>query len=95
MKICFRIGGQEHCYDIPVVEIPVPVYRPGPGPINYPPFLYDATLVASIEAVANKVTDAGVRNALQSGILAAVKALKARGGDHVSRVELNPQPLPP
>lgn len=86
MIICFRIGGKEHCYNIPVVEIPVPVYQHGPGPVNYPALLYDATLLASVEAAAKKVTDPGVRNALQSGINAAMQALKGRGGENVSNV---------
>ena len=88
MIICFRIGSVEHCFTIPVVEIPVTPHRPGPGPVNYPPFIYDATLVASINAAINKVSDAGVRSALQGGINAAVQALKARAGNYVSSISL-------
>jgi hypothetical protein len=88
MIICFRIGGQEHCYDIPVFEIPLIPYRPGPGPINYPAFIYDASVVALSHAAAAKVADERVRGALQDGIKAAVEALKKRGGEHISRISL-------
>lgn len=87
MIICFRIGGQEHSYEIPAVEIPLPVYRPVARDVNYAAFFYDAILVASLEAATKKVTDAGVRNALQGGINAAKMALKARGGAHVTNIK--------
>ncbi len=88
MVVCFRIGGVEHCFTIPTVEFPLGGHRPGPGPVNYPPFLHDATVVASLNAAINKVSDAGVRNALQTGIKAAVEALKKRGGEYVSSIRL-------
>jgi hypothetical protein len=80
MIICFG----EHCYDVVVVEIPVSIRPPGIGPINYPRLMMDATLVASVEAAANKVEDAGVRAALHGGIKVAVQALQKRAGSHVS-----------
>jgi len=86
MVICFRIGSVEHCYDIPVIEIPLPVHRPGPGPINYPPFIYDAVVLASVNAAAAKLTDGGVRSALEGGLHAALQALKKRAGEHVSKI---------
>lgn len=84
MEICFRIGGQTHCYVIPVVEAPIGIVRPGPGPINYSELVQDALLIASLQATANRVSDDGVRSALQGGIGAAMEALRARGGEHVS-----------
>jgi hypothetical protein len=84
MIICFKLGGQEHCYDIPVIEIPLGPHRPGPGPVNYPQLLRDATILASLQAAAQHVSDAGVRDAVHSGIKTAVEALQRRGGAHIS-----------
>jgi len=88
MVICFFLGGREHCYYIPVVEIPVPVPTPGPGPVNYPYLVYDATILASAQALVAKITESSVQSALQNGIGAAVQALKTRGGEHVSKITL-------
>lgn len=84
MTICFIIGGQRHCYEIPVVEIPFAPHGPGPGPVNYPWLISDATVMASIQAAANKVTDDGARSVLQGGINAALQAIQKRGGNHIS-----------
>jgi hypothetical protein len=83
MEICMRIGNETHHYAVPIVEnaIRLPVV---PIRNNYPPFLYDAVLVASAQATANRVSDDHVRAALQAGIKAAMKALEARAGDHIS-----------
>jgi hypothetical protein len=88
MEICFTINGTEHCYTIPEVEMALHVYRPGIGPINYPPFLYDATVLASIQTAADKIQDEDVRGAIRSGVKAAVEALQMRGGAHISRIIL-------
>jgi hypothetical protein len=83
MVICFRVGEVEHCYVIPVIEIPVHFPGPGPGPINYPEFIEDAVLVASLQAAAARAHDDGVRDALAAGMKAATEALRRRAGDHV------------
>ncbi len=82
MEICIRYGGQLHCHFIPIVEFPITV-RPGIGPVNYPPFLVDATLVASIHEAVRKVSDEKVKTALNSGITAAVKAMQEHAGADV------------
>lgn len=84
MQICFRLGGVEHCYEIPVIEVPIVPFRPGPGPVNYPQLIRDATILASFQAAAKHVSDAGVREAVYSGINTAVEALQKRGGAHVA-----------
>jgi hypothetical protein len=83
MEICIFIRGQEHCFDIPIFEVPIPVYHPGPGPINYPALLRDAVVVASLQAATQHVQDDGVREALRTGISSAVDALQSRAGDDV------------
>jgi hypothetical protein len=81
MWICF-LG---HCYYIPVVIWPWgPGHTPGPGPVNYPQLIQDATIVASVNAALSNVSDEGVRGALQSGINAAVSALQKRAGGDVT-----------
>jgi hypothetical protein len=87
MVICFMINGTEHCYAIPEVEIALNLYRPPRiGPINYPPFLYDATVLASIQTAVAKIQDPDVRGAIQSGVSAAAEALKKRGGAHITKI---------
>jgi hypothetical protein len=88
MIICFRIGNQEHCFTIPVVKLPVIPWRPGPGPVNYPAFLHDATVVASLHDAVQNVADEGVRSALQAGINNAVQALKSRGSAYATKIGL-------
>ena len=88
MIICFRFGGVEHCYDIPIIEFPFPPHRPGPGPVNYPAFLHDATVLAAVNAAVAKVSDKGVQEALRAGLNSAVQALKKRGGEQVGSVSL-------
>jgi hypothetical protein len=88
MTICFRIGNQEHCFTIPVVLFPVSPWRPGPGPVNYPAFLHDATIVGSFHEALPKVADESVRKALQVGVNNAMQALKTRGGDYVAKISL-------
>ena len=84
MKICIKIGGVVHCYPIPVIEFPVTFHPPVPGPVNYPPLLQDAVVLSSLQAGALKVSDEGVRSALQRGVVAATQALQKRAGEHVT-----------
>ncbi|MBV8970243.1 MAG: hypothetical protein JO331_14465 [Verrucomicrobia bacterium] len=83
MTICVNVEGQWHCYEIPIIVWPVPPHRPGPGPINYPQALLDATLLASAAKAAESVSDSEVRAAFEGGINAAFKALQKRAGTHV------------
>jgi capsule polysaccharide modification protein KpsS len=83
MMICFTIAGRQHCYNIPVFELPIHFPDVGPHPINYPRFIQDAILVASLQRAAEKVSDDRVRGALQDGIYAAVEAIQSRAGEHV------------
>lgn len=78
MVIC--IDG--HCYDVVIIDHWPPQPRPG-GPMNYGQLFHDASLVASLESTAKKAADGGVRNALQGGIDAAVKAMQSRAADGV------------
>jgi hypothetical protein len=81
--ICFRAGDEQHCYDIPVVELPISFPRLGPGPINIPWLIQDAVLIASLQAAVSHAYDDDVRDALKVGIDAAMQALQNRAGDHV------------
>jgi hypothetical protein len=84
MVIHFSAGGKEHAYLVPFYEFPINIHRPGPGPVNMPQLLADASLLASVEHAANRLSDAGVRDALRIGITAAVEALSKRGGTRIS-----------
>ena len=84
MVICFRFGGQLHCFTIPIIEIPIVIPKPGPGPINYPPFLADAVVVASLQALAKKISDSNVRQAAEHGFSAAIEAMQKHIGSEVT-----------
>ncbi|HXZ14306.1 MAG TPA: hypothetical protein VEG64_18105 [Candidatus Sulfotelmatobacter sp.] len=84
MIVYFTVGGVEHAYIVPVCEINFKIPHVGPGPVNYPPFLADASVLASLEDASGKISDAGVREALRKGIMNAVDALQKRGGVRVS-----------
>jgi len=83
MVICFQFGGQEHCFTVPIVEIPIHIPRPGPGPINYPAFLSDAAIVTSLQSLASKISDTNVREAATSGHKAAIEAMQKHIGSEV------------
>jgi len=84
MVIHIPLGGVEHKYLVPIYEFTFKLPHVGPGPVNYPPFLADATLLASLEDATNKISDGGVREAVRAGIVAAVQALEKRAGVRVS-----------
>ena len=83
MEICITYGGKKHCHVIPIIEYPIVFKIPGIGPINYPAFLVDATIVASLQSAISKVSDDKVKAALNGGIAAAVKAMQAHAGEGV------------
>ena len=88
MVICLKFGNLEHCFVIPEVSFPVGVPRPGPGPVNYPQFIHDSTIVGSIYGALHNVADESVRQALHAGVKNAVQALKTRAGSYVSKISL-------
>jgi hypothetical protein len=89
MRICFKIDGVEHCYYIPIIVLPITIPRDG-IPQNYPPFLVDATVIASIHEAVRHVSDEGVRGALQHGVQQAIGVLQKRAGAHV-QIQLEKQ----
>jgi hypothetical protein len=84
MVICFKFGGIVHCFTIPVIEIPIVIPKAGPGPVNYPPFLADAVVVSSLQALAKKISDPDVRKAAESGFSGAVGAMQKHIGSEVT-----------
>ena len=84
MEICIRFGGELHCFIIPIVQVPIQIPLPGPGPVNYPAFLADAMLVASMRSMIQQVADGNVREALESGISRAVDAMQKHAGSEVT-----------
>jgi len=88
MQICMKLKDGEHCFELTLLAWPFNRYRPGPGPINYPAFLHDATIVGSIYEAVGHVQDESVRNALEAGVNNSVAALKSRGGEYVSKINL-------
>ncbi len=79
MEVCLFFGGVRHCWFIPVLRSPwVPVH--GPGPVDYPAFLSDVSVVASIHEFANGIQDERVKAALHQGIQGAVQAMQAHLG---------------
>jgi len=84
MEICFKLGDQWHSYVVPVVKCPIALPLPGPGRVNFPRLVQDAVVLASLQTLANKLSDGDVREAVLGGICAATGALQRRGGEHVS-----------
>ncbi len=85
MVIC--IDG--HCFEVVVIDIWPP--RPGPGPINYPQFLYDASLVASVQKASEKAADDNVRAALSDGVARAIGAMSQRAGEGIDILDDYPE----
>ena len=84
MQICIKFGGKIHCFYLPILQWPVIWHKPGPGPVNYPALFQDAILLASIQKVAQELTEGTVRTAVVGGISSAFKALQQHAGADVS-----------
>jgi hypothetical protein len=76
MVICFG----DHCFEVVVVQLPILPPHPG-GPINYPWFLRDATVLASIEAATTEIDKSEVREELLKGIALAKQAVQRLAED--------------
>jgi hypothetical protein len=76
--INFTVGGKEHSYLVPVFEFSLKIPQVGPGPINIPRVIFDASKLALVEDAAKRLSDPAVRDA------SAVQALEKRGGVRIS-----------
>jgi hypothetical protein len=85
MRICFKLGGKVHCFDIPILEVPI-VIKPHP-PENYERLFGDATIIATVQSLAQKIGDKGVRDAVEGGVKTAVQAMKKRA-DYAESISL-------
>jgi len=83
MEIEITYGGLTHVHVVPVVIIPLGPTPPPTNPRNYPPFLEDAVIVASLYHAAQKVSNDKIRAALNEGCMAAARALQERAGPDV------------
>jgi hypothetical protein len=72
-----------HCFYVPVLVVPWHVPK-GPLPNNYPAFLSDAVLIASLQSMAKNVTDTKVREAEEKGISAGLAAIQHHIGSEVT-----------
>jgi len=92
MRICFKIGSIEHCYDIPLYEFPIRFHVGPPPPPNFPQLIHDATILASVEGAVSKISDKGVQAALRTGLASSLQALQKRAGAHVTIHASDPMP---
>jgi hypothetical protein len=83
MNMCITIDGKTHSYEIAHVTLPIAAYHHRPGPINIPFILREATVLASVQAAADSLSDDGVRGVLHDGINAAWRTLQERAGAHI------------
>jgi hypothetical protein len=84
MEICFNYNGTQHCFWVPILYNPFPKPEPDPGPERYRSLINDATILATIQAMANEASDMGVRRALQTGFEKAIGAMRERAGSGVT-----------
>lgn len=89
MEICFRINGVMHCIFVPILEWPVIWHKPGPGPVNYPAFFQDATILASVQGVVSSLGNAEVGRALGEGVRAAMKVMQEHVETYATIREVN------
>jgi hypothetical protein len=68
----------------PDSRIPIRIPRPGPGPVNYPPFLADAVVLASMKSMAQHFSDENVRKSVERGFSTALEAMQKRIGSDVT-----------
>ncbi len=83
MWICITLAdGEQHCWEVPLYLIPIPPPHHVPDPRGYTQLFQDASVIASLQAALNHVSDASVRGALHEGIQKATRALQTRAGEH-------------
>jgi hypothetical protein len=84
MIICIKIAGKLHCFTIPIFEYPIKFPKVGPGPVNYEQLVADATILGSVKAAMQHVSDNHVRGALEKGFSSALEAMQKRAGADVT-----------
>jgi hypothetical protein len=83
MRICIKLGDRTLCFNIPVLLYPLHPVKPGPEK-DYGELIHDVTILASVHAAANQLSDAGVREALTSGVAQAAAAAQKKAGAGVT-----------
>ncbi|HVT99565.1 MAG TPA: hypothetical protein VHE33_18850 [Acidobacteriaceae bacterium] len=83
MRICIKIGDRTWCFNIPILLYPLHPPKPDPEK-EYGELIYDATILASVNAAAKQLSDAGVREALNTGVAHAVAAAQKKAGANVT-----------
>ncbi|MFP5229667.1 MAG: hypothetical protein ACLGXA_18795 [Acidobacteriota bacterium] len=83
MRICIKIGDRTWCFWIPILLYPLHPPKPDPEK-EYGELIHDATILASVHAAAKQLSDAGVREALNSGVTSAVAVAQKKAGANVS-----------
>jgi hypothetical protein len=84
MRICLKIGDRVLCFWIPVIFYPLHPPKPDPEMKDYAELINDATILSSVRAAANQLSDAKVREALHGGLNSALAAAQKRAGANVT-----------
>ena len=88
MYLEFIIDGKVVYYQVPdfhiVLHTHVNPQPPTAKATEYSGLIEDASIIASVNEVAKNVSDAGARDAMHSGVKAAIQALQKRAGKSVT-----------
>lgn len=65
MRICFTINGRTYCFTVPIIAYPIHPPKPDPEHKDYEGLISDATILGSIRAAANQLSDAAAKETLR------------------------------
>ena len=83
MKFCITLNGVKRCFWIPIYQLPWPRI-PDPGPEKYAHVLTDATILGTIQSLANQLVSTEAKEALHNGLNHSLRAVQANAGEGIS-----------
>lgn len=84
MRICFTFNGRTYCFTVPIIRYPIDPPKPDPELGDYAELISDATILASVRAAANQLSDGAARETVNVSLKRALEAVQNRAGSHVA-----------
>ncbi|HEY1809095.1 MAG TPA: hypothetical protein VGG42_11070 [Acidobacteriaceae bacterium] len=84
MRICFTINGRTYCFTVPIIAYPIHPPKPDPEHKDYEGLISDATILGSIRAAANQLSNAAAKETLNASLSRALEGVQKQAGSHVA-----------
>ena len=84
MRICFTFNGRTFCFTVPIILYPIDPPKPDPELKDYAGLLSDVTILGSVKAAANQLSEPAAKEAIHASLNRALEAVQKRAGAHVA-----------